>query len=93
MRHGIMGLLFLVGTGFAEDLSHVDKMVKSYVSQKEFMGSILVARGDQVLFNKGYGFANLEWDIPNTPATKFRIGSLPNNSRPLPYCFLRNEES
>ncbi len=71
-----MGLLFLVGTGFAEDLSHVDKMVESYVSKKQFMGSILAARGDQVLFNKGYGFANLEWDIPNTPATRFRIGSI-----------------
>jgi CubicO group peptidase (beta-lactamase class C family) len=40
------------------------------------MGSVLVARGDQVLFSKGYGSANLEWDIPNTPSTKFRLGSI-----------------
>jgi CubicO group peptidase (beta-lactamase class C family) len=40
------------------------------------MGAALVARGADVLLNKGYGFANLEWDIPNTPTTKFRLGSL-----------------
>ena len=26
--------------------------------------------------SKGYGFANLEWDIPNSPTTKFRLGSI-----------------
>src|SRR5205085_10364084 len=25
---------------------------------------------------KGYGSANLEWDIPDSPQTKFRLGSL-----------------
>jgi CubicO group peptidase (beta-lactamase class C family) len=40
------------------------------------MGSVLVARGTQVLFSKGYGSANLEWDVPNTPSTKFRLGSV-----------------
>src|SRR5262249_11470652 len=30
----------------------------------------------KVIFSKGYGSANLEWNIPNTSATKFRIASL-----------------
>jgi CubicO group peptidase (beta-lactamase class C family) len=30
----------------------------------------------EVLLSKGYGLANREWEIPNTPDTKFRIGSL-----------------
>jgi CubicO group peptidase (beta-lactamase class C family) len=29
-----------------------------------------------VLLSKGYGAANIEWDIPNTPSTKFRLGSI-----------------
>jgi CubicO group peptidase (beta-lactamase class C family) len=41
-----------------------------------FMGSVLVARGDNVLLSKGYGFANAEWQIPNSPSTKFRLGSI-----------------
>jgi Beta-lactamase len=40
------------------------------------MGTVLVARGADVLLNKGYGSANLDWDLPNTPDVKFRLGSL-----------------
>ena len=39
------------------------------------MGSVLVA-GSEVLLSKGYGSANLEWEIPATPSTKFRLGSV-----------------
>ena len=53
----------------------MDQVVQSYVPN-HFMGSVLVARGEKVIFNKGYGFANVEWEIPNTPETKFRIGSV-----------------
>ena len=62
--------------GANPDVSRMDQVVQSYVSAKQFMGSVLVARGDDVLFSKSYGSANLEWNIPNTPATKFRIGSM-----------------
>lgn len=40
------------------------------------MGSVLVARGEQVLLSKGYGMANLEHSIPNTSHTLFRIASI-----------------
>jgi CubicO group peptidase (beta-lactamase class C family) len=54
----------------------MDQVVQPYVAAKQFMGSALVARGDDVLLSKGYGSANLEWDLPNTPSTRFRLGSL-----------------
>jgi CubicO group peptidase (beta-lactamase class C family) len=54
----------------------MDQIVQSYVANHQFMGSVLVARGGQLLLNKGYGFANLEWDIPNSPSAKFRLGSV-----------------
>ena len=50
--------------------------MQTYVRDKTFMGTVLVARGTDVILSKGYGSANLEWDIPNTPATKFRLGSI-----------------
>jgi CubicO group peptidase (beta-lactamase class C family) len=37
---------------------------------------VLVVRGNDVLLNKGYGFANLDWDVPSTPSGKFRLGSI-----------------
>lgn len=56
--------------------ARMDHVVQSFVSDKQFMGSVLVARGDEILLSKGYGFANLQWNIPNTPSTKFRLASL-----------------
>lgn len=68
--------LLLAAAGLAQDVSRMDQVVQSYVSDKKFMGSVLVARGGEVLLSKGYGSANLEWNIPNSPATKFRLGSV-----------------
>jgi CubicO group peptidase (beta-lactamase class C family) len=68
--------LLLAAAGLAQNVSRMDQVVQSYVSDKKFMGSVLVARGGEVLLSKGYGSANLEWSIPNSPATKFRLGSV-----------------
>ena len=53
----------------------LEHIVQDYAARNEFMGSVLVAQNGHVILNKGYGFANLEWKIPNSPATKFRLGS------------------
>jgi CubicO group peptidase (beta-lactamase class C family) len=81
MLRRIVIALLLAAAGRAQnpsrtDASRMDQVVQSYVADKTFMGSVLVARGDQVLLSKGYGSANLEWNIPNSPATKFRLGSV-----------------
>jgi len=60
----------------AQDVARMDQVVQSYVANQSFMGSVLVARGGQVILSKGYGSANLEWNIPNSPTTKFRLGSI-----------------
>lgn len=41
-----------------------------------FSGAVLVARDGQPVFRHSYGLANQEFNIPNTPATKFRVGSV-----------------
>lgn len=69
-------VLFVGVTCLAQDPARMDQIVQSYVANKQFMGTVLVARGSQVLFSKGYGSANLEWNIPNAPNTKFRLGSI-----------------
>lgn len=60
----------------AQDLARLDQIVQSYVDDKNFTGTVLVARNDRVLLNKGYGHANREWAVPNGPDTKFRIASI-----------------
>jgi CubicO group peptidase (beta-lactamase class C family) len=63
-------------TAHAQDTARMDRVVQEYADTKQFMGSVLVARGDQVLFSKAYGEANLEWHVANTATTKFRLGSI-----------------
>lgn len=59
-----------------KQVSRMEQVVQAYVADKQFMGSILIMQKGQELLNKGYGYANLEWQIPNSPTTKFRIGSI-----------------
>jgi hypothetical protein len=56
------------------DVARMEQVVQTYVSNKQFMGSVLVAHGDDILFNKGYGFANIEWEIPLTGSCGHTVG-------------------
>jgi CubicO group peptidase (beta-lactamase class C family) len=60
----------------APNLARMDQMIQSFVVDKKFMGAVLVARGSDILLDRGYGFANLELNVANSPKTKFRLGSI-----------------
>ena len=62
--------------GDASVQKRLDQIADSYTADNAFTGSVLVARGDTVLLDRGYGKANLEQNILNNSHTKFRIGSL-----------------
>lgn len=57
-------------------VQRMETIVKSYTGGNSFMGTVVVADGDQILLNQGFGMASLEWNIPNDPETKFKICSL-----------------
>lgn len=70
-------LLALSAICCAQDIGpKVDEYLNAYVKQQKFSGSVLIARGGSILISKGYGLANYEHGVPNTPQTKFRIGSV-----------------
>ncbi len=54
----------------------MEEFLQAYLATGKFMGAVLVARGDEVLHQGGYGKANLELDVPNSPEIVFRLGSL-----------------
>ncbi len=56
--------------------SRVDSAVAPYIAGNNFTGVILVARGDSVLLEKGYGLANAELGVANTPRSRFHIASV-----------------
>jgi CubicO group peptidase (beta-lactamase class C family) len=74
--------LFIPVRTSSQDISNVDiskrldQVMEYHVERDHFMGTILVQRGDHSLLNKGYGFANLESKMPNTPDTEFALASI-----------------
>ncbi len=54
----------------------IDNLINRYLEYRLFNGSALVAENGEVIFKKGYGLANMEWNIPNSYDTKFRLGSI-----------------
>lgn len=69
---------FLTATNaFAQqNVRKIDQLMKQYYDYGQFNGSILVAEKGKIIYEKGFGMANMEWSIPNQPDTKFRIGSI-----------------
>lgn len=60
-----------------EELSlKIDQVMSSLAEEDSFTGAVLVAQNGEVLLSQGYGWADHEKQLPNTPETKFRIGSL-----------------
>ncbi len=54
----------------------LDKIVKKYFDNHDFIGSVLVANNGNVLLSKGYGYADIENKIQNTPTTNFFLASV-----------------
>jgi hypothetical protein len=53
-----------------------DVLFEKAIGEHDPGASVLVAKDGQILYEKGFGFANLKKDIPITPETEFRIGSI-----------------
>ncbi len=54
----------------------LDELMNLYTEYGQFNGSVLVAEKGKVIYKKGFGMANMEWDIPNQSDTKHRLGSI-----------------
>jgi CubicO group peptidase (beta-lactamase class C family) len=72
----LIALLFC-NLSFSQSITEqLDKLINTYTEYGKFNGSVLVANQGKVIFTKGFGMANMEWDIPNKPNTKHRLGSI-----------------
>lgn len=59
-----------------EKVDKLDELIKTYAEYGKFNGSVLVAEQGEVIYKNGFGMANMEWEIPNTSSTKFRLASV-----------------
>jgi hypothetical protein len=78
--------------------SRLEQVAQSYATNNNFIGTVLVAKGDQLFLSKGYGLANLEWSVPNTPSNRVRdltprSQDLPPGSHPFPTRYARRNSN
>lgn len=60
----------------AELKRELAEIVEKYYNNHDFMGSVLVAQNGNILLSEGYGFADIENKIENTPNTCFYLASV-----------------
>ena len=58
-----------------EETDQVDKLFATWDKKDSPGAAIGIIKDGRIIYARGYGIANLEYDIPNTPQTVFRIGS------------------
>ena len=54
----------------------IDSIFKDFNDLKKPGATVAVVKNQKIIFKKGYGSANLEYEIPNSPSTIFHIASV-----------------
>jgi CubicO group peptidase (beta-lactamase class C family) len=95
MRLTLFALLICVvsQTAFAQPndtTSHIDKIFSSWNNATPG-GSVLVARGTNIIYHKAYGMADLERNVPNSTGTIFEAGSVSKQFTAFSILLLENE--
>ena len=71
-------LLYLLGfSGFGQAIESnaIDSLFAEWNTTQSPGCALGIMRNGQLIYSKGYGMANLEYTIPNSDSTVFRIGS------------------
>ncbi|WP_062058619.1 serine hydrolase domain-containing protein [Sediminicola sp. YIK13] len=82
LKQSIVILLigFFHHSSFGQELkaleTKIDGYIKPYLEMNAWSGSIHIYQNGNPIFQKGYGYADKEWEIKNSLETKFRIASI-----------------
>lgn len=55
---------------------NIEALLNKYDEAALFSGAILIKENGETIYENAFGYANREWDIENTPETRFRIASV-----------------
>src|SRR4030095_2325722 len=76
-RIPFLALFLLFATAVGAQTDKVDEYVKAEIQRQRIPGaSIAVMKEGKVIKAQGYGLANVELNVPATPETVYKIGSL-----------------
>lgn len=76
-----IGILFLAPQSRAQHIPDslvrkIDALFKRWDNWQRPGCAIAVVRNDSVIYSRGYGMANLEYDVPISPSTIFHVASV-----------------
>jgi len=66
----------LAQNGAKDHAAKIQEVLALAHKYRLFNGAALVAENGKVTYKGAFGMANMEWEIPNAPDTKFRLGSI-----------------
>ena len=68
--------LFHALTAQTFDKDKLDLYFQTLADNQKMMGSVTLSHEGKIIYQKAFGFADIEGNIPATPETKYRIGSI-----------------
>ena len=71
--------------------SKINESLTNLFQTLDFSGAIFIAQDETVLLRKGYALADRDRAMPNTPQTRFRIGSLTKQFTAMAILILQNQ--
>jgi CubicO group peptidase (beta-lactamase class C family) len=71
-----MTVLPVSGQVDASVIASLDSMFAQFFKQNEPGGAVLIARNDQIIYEKGFGIADVNTKEAITPKTLFNLGSI-----------------
>src|SRR6476661_9668328 len=77
MKYFFLTLLMLPVLLEAQSIAQkADELLSAYSNQHKFSGNVLIAKEGKIIFEKSYGYADINNKQLNTATTEFRVGSL-----------------
>lgn len=69
----------------------IDELLNAHTEINKFSGSVLVSKKGNIIYEKGFGYANIEHKVKNTPETKFLLASITKQFTSMAIMILVNE--
>ena len=60
----------------SDKVGKIDEFIKPFVTSQQFSGVVLASENGKVIYEKGFGIANADYQIPNQPNTRIGIASI-----------------
>ncbi|HYG58217.1 MAG TPA: serine hydrolase domain-containing protein [Symbiobacteriaceae bacterium] len=70
----------------------IDRALQDMTKAGTFSGAVLIVRDGKTILSKGYGLADRERNVPVTPLTRFRIGSISKHFTAAAVLLLNEQE-